>query len=466
MNQLRRQCPATTLRLLPRAALILLVLAAPVLAMPMMRADAGSTIEAPALKKSRRRLRPAGQPAARLKERRRDSLGAAIAPLPSAAQISIMGHGKANLSPSHRIRRHAGAFCAGRASTTPARRLPRCSSSTTATPSSCAIPLRRLPQRRRHGQALPRLLSRRSASPPIRFSQVDSRQAYGHMPTPGHFSTTITRPDLFESYLIEQLRLIMRNHGVAGHGVGIDDADPAAFRLPRRHPCRRRRRRAHQAADPRPVRRAGPRRHRRPDRQRHVRGRRPASRGRWRRSPRSASTIRCTACRTTRRPAPTHFQNFVLFTNYQFYIDEFCAWARELMAEGGDGYTEFVEPGNVVTQAGDSAPSDGVDAAAPAADAGLSPEEAGPWRHHHGQYRRRPVQRQDDHRPYRRAAAACLADARPLRRPAQHARRWATMCWRMPMCARTTCSTTTCRSGCRSRRWPRSRWRWRRRWPR
>jgi hypothetical protein len=41
-----------TLRLLPRAALILMLLAAPVLAVPAMRADAGSTIEAPALKKS------------------------------------------------------------------------------------------------------------------------------------------------------------------------------------------------------------------------------------------------------------------------------------------------------------------------------------------------------------------------------------------------------------------------------
>ena len=58
----------------------------------------------------------------------------------------------------------------------------------------------------------------------------------------------------------------------AGHGGGIEDADPAAFRLPRRHPCRRVDRRPHQAADPRPVRRAGPRRHRRPHRQRHVRG--------------------------------------------------------------------------------------------------------------------------------------------------------------------------------------------------
>jgi hypothetical protein len=40
------------LRLLPRAALILVLLAAPVLAVPMMRANAGSTIEAPAPKKS------------------------------------------------------------------------------------------------------------------------------------------------------------------------------------------------------------------------------------------------------------------------------------------------------------------------------------------------------------------------------------------------------------------------------
>lgn len=41
-----------TLRLLPRAALILVLLAAPVLAVPMMRTDTGTTIEAPALRKS------------------------------------------------------------------------------------------------------------------------------------------------------------------------------------------------------------------------------------------------------------------------------------------------------------------------------------------------------------------------------------------------------------------------------
>jgi AMP nucleosidase len=65
--------------------------------------------------------------------------------------------------------------------------------------------------------------------------------------------------------------------------------------------------------------------------------------------------------------APEHFQNFVLFTNYQFYIDEFVRMGHELMAkppgqgallsgaDGGpsadsDGYVAFVEPGNVVTR--------------------------------------------------------------------------------------------------------------------
>ena len=48
--------------------------------------------------------------------------------------------------------------------------------------------------------------------------------------------------------------------------------------------------------------------------------------------------------------APEHFQNFVLFTNYQFYIDEFIALGQALMADPGGEYDAFVEPGNVVTR--------------------------------------------------------------------------------------------------------------------
>ncbi|MEP5758438.1 MAG: AMP nucleosidase, partial [Litoreibacter sp.] len=42
-----------------------------------------------------------------------------------------------------------------------------------------------------------------------------------------------------------------------------------------------------------------------------------------------------------------HFQNHVLFTNYQFYVDEFEAYAREVLGDPDSGYTSFVGPGNV-----------------------------------------------------------------------------------------------------------------------
>jgi AMP nucleosidase len=49
---------------------------------------------------------------------------------------------------------------------------------------------------------------------------------------------------------------------------------------------------------------------------------------------------------------PDHFQNYILFTNYQFYIDEFIRLGRETMADPACDYSAFVEPGNVTTGAG------------------------------------------------------------------------------------------------------------------
>lgn len=53
----------------------------------------------------------------------------------------------------------------------------------------------------------------------------------------------------------------------------------------------------------------------------------------------------------------THFQNYILFTNYQFYIDEFIKIAADMMTETSDPslrrareqYTAFVEPGDKIT---------------------------------------------------------------------------------------------------------------------
>ena len=173
--------------------------------------------------------------------------------------------------------------------------------------------------------------------------------------------------------------------------------------------------------------------------------------------------------------APDHFQNFVLFTNYQFYIDEFVRLGHELMADqdrGGDEYTAFVEPGNVVTRRAGEAPEpgDALGAAPPRLPqmpayhlvrddrAGITMVNIGVG----------PGQRQDHHRPHRGAAPACLDHARPLRRSAHHAaaRRLRARAW---LRARRSRARRRCpavgadpaagrsAAGARRRRWPTSR---------
>ncbi len=168
--------------------------------------------------------------------------------------------------------------------------------------------------------------------------------------------------------------------------------------------------------------------------------------------------------------APEWFQNFVLFTNYQFYIDEFVRLGHEAMNDAGGDYVAFVEPGNVVTariapQEEAAAQRARRRARAAAADAGLPPGARRQRRHHDGQHRRRPGQRQDHHRPHRGAAAARLDDAGPLRGPAQQPaagrlRAGPRLCARGPRARRRAAAV-----GADSRRWPRSRWRWSKRSP-
>lgn len=190
------------------------------------------------------------------------------------------------------------------------------------------------------------------------YSQADSRQAYGHMPSPGSFATTITRPDLFDSYLTEQLAIIMRNHGVPVEVSESDTPIPLHFAfLEGTHVESSAAERIGRplrdifdvpdldgtddqiangtfeavAGEPRPL------------------------------APFTAQRIDYSLHRLPHYTAttPDHFQNFVLFTNYQFYIDEFAVYARDLMAKGGEGYTSFVEPGNIVTPAGQTMASGG-----------------------------------------------------------------------------------------------------------
>jgi AMP nucleosidase len=45
-------------------------------------------------------------------------------------------------------------------------------------------------------------------------SRVDSRLSYGFVSGPGVHETSVTRPDLFRDYLTEQIGLLIQNHGV------------------------------------------------------------------------------------------------------------------------------------------------------------------------------------------------------------------------------------------------------------
>ena len=59
----------------------------------------------------------------------------------------------------------------------------------------------------------------RAAYPFVRISttshaRLDSRLAYGFVASPGVHETSVTRPDLFRSYLTEQIGLLIENHRV------------------------------------------------------------------------------------------------------------------------------------------------------------------------------------------------------------------------------------------------------------
>ena len=45
-------------------------------------------------------------------------------------------------------------------------------------------------------------------------ARLDSRLAYGFVAGPGVHETSITRPDIFRTYLTEQIGLLIKNHGV------------------------------------------------------------------------------------------------------------------------------------------------------------------------------------------------------------------------------------------------------------
>lgn len=186
----------------------------------------------------------------------------------------------------------------------------------------------------------------------------DSRLSYGHVTGPGLYTTTVSRPALFRDYLTEQLTLIIRNHRVPVQ-IG-ESATPIPLHFAFFEG-------AHVEgtlveALPRPLRDLFDVPDLSVTDDAIVNGTvefRPEEAMPL--APFTAPRVDYSLHRLQHYTAtsPRFFQNFVLFTNYQFYVDEFAARAREMMARGGAGYAAFVEPGNLVTPAGEAAPVEG-----------------------------------------------------------------------------------------------------------
>ncbi|MBA3324169.1 MAG: AMP nucleosidase, partial [Rhodobacteraceae bacterium] len=180
------------------------------------------------------------------------------------------------------------------------------------------------------------------------FAKVDSRLSFGHVTEPGTYSTTITRPELFAGYLTQQIGLLIQNHGMPVRVGASDTAIPLHFAMEED---------AHVVGSiedtlHRPLRdifdvpdlgttddhivngspRLGPD------------GARPLA-------PFTAQRIDYSLARLAHYTAtsPAHFQNHVLFTNYQFYMDEFIDFARAALRDPASGYESLVEPGGYVT---------------------------------------------------------------------------------------------------------------------
>ena len=175
--------------------------------------------------------------------------------------------------------------------------------------------------------------------------QVDSRLSFGHVVAPGSYAATITRPDLFENYLTEQIGLLIRNHAVPVTVGPSETPMPVHFAVaaqsdlavPQEGVLDFSLRDVFDVPDLNTM---------NDDIVNGVAA--PLSDGAQHLAAFTAQRVDYSLARLQHYTATAaeHFQNFVLFTNYQFYVDEFEAFARRALADPALGYTGFVAPGN------------------------------------------------------------------------------------------------------------------------
>lgn len=184
----------------------------------------------------------------------------------------------------------------------------------------------------------------------------DSRFSYGYVYRPGTYYTTITRPNLFEKYYHEQFRLLIKNHDVPIE-VGVSDTPiPLHFALGENFHLESTLtdEKVHALSDYFDV----PNLDIMDDEVANC-AYVPTSDDHGEplslfNAPRIDLSLQRLKhyCGTS----PKHFQHYVLFTNYQFYIDEFINMCQDLMTKTEDPdlkrhrmeYASFVQPGDKI----------------------------------------------------------------------------------------------------------------------
>lgn len=177
------------------------------------------------------------------------------------------------------------------------------------------------------------------------YSQVDSRLSFGHVSEPGTHATTVTRPDLFRSYLTQQIALLIKNHdqpvtiGASGTPIPVHFAvaNNPDLVIP------------HQGAAGFTLRDVFDVPDLTTTNDDIVNGVYDSEDEVGPLALFTAQRVDYSLARLAHYTAtdPSHFQNHVLFTNYQFYVSEFEAYAREQLADPNSGYVSFVSTGNV-----------------------------------------------------------------------------------------------------------------------
>jgi AMP nucleosidase len=178
------------------------------------------------------------------------------------------------------------------------------------------------------------------------FAKIDNRLSFGHVAEPGVYSTNVTRPDLFEKYLTQQIKLITQNHDTFVE-IGLSDTPiPLHFAMTGEGGAV-----PHDGALTFPLRDVFDVPNLATTNDdivngygfKHEDGSGPLA-------PFTAQRIDYSLARLQHYTATAaeHFQNHVLFTNYQFYMEEFVTFARAALADPDSGYDSLVAPGNIV----------------------------------------------------------------------------------------------------------------------